>query len=233
MNSTKKAARVAGLLYLLNGVTGFFSIIYIPSTFIVSGDATATANRIMASQMLFRIGMVSELICAASFIFLARALYHLLKGVSKRYASLMVTLAVVTVPIMFLNVLNEIAVLELLSGANFLSVFDKRQLDALVMLFLNLHGTGLVLAMLGGLFHLPFGILVYRSGFLPRLLGVWLIAAFLGYLSDSLTFLLLPRYALIVSQFASVPQAGELAMILWLLIRGAKDQPLDDPRLAG
>ena len=229
MNSTKKTARIAGLLYLVNGVTGFFSIIYIPSKLIVSGNAAATANNILASERLFRVGIVSELVCAAEFIFLVWVLYRLLGTVNKTHASLMVILALVAVPIMFLNALNEIAALALFHGADFLSVFDKPRLDAMAMLFLNLHSEGFgVAGIFWGLWLYPFGILVFRSGFLPRILGVLLIAACFGYLADSLTSLLLPSYEDVVGRIANIPLTlGEPAILLWLLIRGAKDQPLE------
>jgi Domain of unknown function (DUF4386) len=227
MNSTKKTARLAGVLYLVNGVTGFFGIIYVPGRLIVSGNAAATANNILASERLFRVGIVSELICAAEFVFLLWVLYRLLAGVSRAHASLMVILGLVFVPIMCVNVLNEIAALTLLRGADFLSVFDKRQLEAMAMLFLDLHRYGYVVGWIFGLWLFPFGVLVFKSGFLPRILGVLLIAACFGYLADSLTPLLLPGYADIVGRFASIALTlGEPAIILWLLIKGAKDQPL-------
>jgi len=227
MSSTKKTARVAGLLYLLMAISGFFSIMYIPSAFVVRGDATATANRIIASERLFRIGIVSELISATIFVFLVWVLYQLLQGVSKKLASLMVTLVVIAVAIAFMNELNELAALVLSHGADFLSVFEKQQRDALAMVFLTLHNYGFIIGMIfWGLWLFPFGVLVFRSGFLPRFLGVWLILACFGYLASSFTSLLLPRYGPMVSEIAMVPEAGELAMILWLLIRGAKDQPL-------
>src|SRR6202165_4506016 len=119
MNSTKKTARLAGVLYLVNGVTGFFSIIYGPGRLILSGNAAATANNILASERLFRIGIVSELVCAAEFVFLLWVLYRLLAAVNKTHASLMVILGLVFVPIMFLNTLSEIAALMLLRGADF------------------------------------------------------------------------------------------------------------------
>jgi hypothetical protein len=228
MNSTKKTARIAGLLYLVNGVTGFFGIIYVPSRLIVSGNAAATANNILASERLFRLGIVSELICAAEFVFLLWVLYRLLGAVNKTHASLMVILGLVFVPIMFLNTLSEIAALMLLRGADFLSVFDKRQLEAMAMLFLDLYRYGYVVGSILGLWLFPFGVLVFRSGFLPRILGVLLIAACFGYLADSLTPLLLPSYQDVVGRIANVPLTlGEPAIILWLLIRGAKDQPLE------
>jgi hypothetical protein len=228
MNSTKKTARIAGLLYLVNGVAGFFGIIYVPSRLIVSGNAAATANNILASERLFRLGIVSELICAAEFVFLLWVLHRLLGAVNKTHASLMVILGLVFVPIMFVNTLSEIAALMLLRGADFLSVFDTRQLEAMAMLFLDLHRYGYVVGWMLGLWLFPFGVLVFRSGFLPRILGVLLIAACFGYLADSLTPLLLPSYEDVVGRIANIPLTlGEPAIILWLLIRGAKDQPLE------
>jgi uncharacterized protein DUF4386 len=227
MNSTKKTARLAGVLYLVNGVTGFFGIIYVPSKLIVSGNAAATANNILASERLFRVGIVSELICAAEFVFLLWVLYRLLSGVNKTHATLMVIFGLVFVPIMFVNALNEIAALTLLRGADFLTIFDQSQRKAMAMLFLDLHRYGFVVGWMTGLYLFHFGVLVFKSGFLPRFLGVLLIAACFGYLADSLTPLLLPSYANIVGRFASIPLTlGEPATILWLLIRGAKDQPL-------
>jgi hypothetical protein len=226
MDSTKKTARIAGLLYLVNGVTGFFGIIYVPSKLIVSGNAAATANNILASERLFRLGIVSELICAAEFVFLLWALYRLLGAVNKTLASLMVMLGLVFVPIMFVNTLSEIAALMLLRGADFLSVFDKRQLEAMAMLFLDLHRYGYAVGWILGLWLFPFGILVFRSGFLPRILGILLIAACFGYLADSLSPLLLPSYQDLVGRIANIPLTlGEPAIILWLLIRGTKDRP--------
>ena len=228
MNSTKKTARIAGVLYLVNGMTGFFGIIYVPGRLIVSGNATATANNILASERLFRLGIASELICAVEFVFLFWILYRLLGGVNKTHASLMVILGLVFVPIMVVNTLSEIGALILLHSADYLSVFDKRQLETMAMLFLDLHRYGYVVGWIFGLFHFHFGVLVFRSGFLPRILGVLLIAACFGYLVDSLTPLLLPGYANIVGRFASIPLTlGEPPIILWLLIMGAKDQPLE------
>lgn len=227
MNSTKKTARMAGLLYLVNGVTGFFGIIYVPSKLIISGNAAATANNILASERLFRLGIVSELICAVEFVFLVWVLYRLLGAVNKTHASLMVILGLVIVPMMLMNTLNGIAALMLLRGPDFLSVFDKRQLEAMAMLFLDLHRYGYIVGWILGIWFIPLGVLVFRSGFLPRILGVLLIAACFGYLADCLTPLLLPGYEGVVGRIASILLTlGEPALILWLLIKGAKDQPL-------
>jgi hypothetical protein len=224
MNSTKKAARVAGLLYVLASIPCMFSLLYVPSHFIVSADAAATADRIAASEFVFRLGIVSELTGFTGFIFVARALYRLLRGVNKAHASLMVTLMLVSIPISLLNVLNEIAAMTLVQGANSLSVFDKPQRDALALLFLDLHFAGFDVAQIfWGLWLVPFGLLVYRSGFLPRILGVLLIIACFGYLANSLIdFGVVPQAVSWVGQLIIC----ELPIVLWLLIRGAKDQPL-------
>jgi hypothetical protein len=223
MSSVKRQARIAGLLYLLACIPAPFALIYVPGALIVPGDATATANQVRASETLLRLGIAGELISAAAFIFVVFALYHLFEGVNKQLASLMVTLFVVSVPISFLNVLNDVAALILARGADFLSVFDKGQLDALVLLFLRLHNYGLLVAQIfWGLWLIPFGLLVMRSGFIPRVLGIFLMLACLGYLATSFTYLLLPQYGHLVSRFATVLEVGELPVVLWLLIWGAK-----------
>jgi len=228
MNSTKKTARIAGLLYLVNGVTGFFGIIYVPSKLIVSGNAARTANNILASERLFRLGIASELICAAEFVFLVWVLYRLFAGVSKTHSSLFAIFGLAFVPIMILNTLSEIAALTLVHGADFLSVLSQAQREALAMLFLDMHRHGYIVGWILGPWLFSFGLLVFRSGFLPRILGVLLIAACFGYVADSLAPWLLPNHVGVVDRLASIALTlGEPATILWLLIRGAKDQPLE------
>lgn len=226
MNSTKKQARVAGLLYLLASLPGAFSLLYVPSHFIVSGDPASTANKIAGSEFLFRLGILSELTGFIGFIFVVRALYRLLVGVSKTHASLMVTLMLISIPISLVNVLNETAAVTLIRGANFLSVFDEPQRNALAMLFLHLHFDGFLVAQIfWGLWLIPFGVLVYKSGFLPRILGVLLILACFGYLANTLVgFGLLPSD--LASRVVGQLTIGELPIILWLVTVGAKDQPL-------
>src|SRR5215831_14870847 len=140
MNSTKKTARIAGVLYLVNGVTGFFSIIYVPGRLIVSEDAAATAHNILASERLFRLGIASEVICAVEFIYLLWVLYRLLSGVSKTHASLMVIFGLAFVPIMCMNAVSDIAALTVVRGTDFLSVLDQPQRESLAMLFLKVRG---------------------------------------------------------------------------------------------
>jgi hypothetical protein len=225
MQSIKQQARVAGLLYLSLVVTAPFSLIYVPNTLIVRGNATATAHNILASEMLFRAGIVGELIGMVMFSFVVMALYRLLRGVDKPHASLMAILGLMSVPIGFANVLNNVAALILVRGGEFLAVFDRRQLDALAMMFLRLHGQGHgVGEIFWGLWLFPFGVLVFRSGFLPRILGVWLIVNCFAYLAISLTGFLAPQYAAMVSRITFPLLFGELAITLWLVIIGAKEK---------
>lgn len=228
MNSTKKIARVAGVLYLLMAITGAFSVMYIPHALIVQGSAAETADEILSSERLFRVGIVSELVAAVLFVFMVVVLYRLFSGVNRTHALLMVSLALVSVAIAFLIVLNEIGALALFRGADFLSALDKSQRDAMGMLLLNLHRYGFVInGIFWGLWLFPFGVLVMRSGFLPRVLGILLIVACFSYLAWSFTELLLPRYASVVGRITTIPEGiGELSIMLWLLIAGAKDQPL-------
>ena len=232
MNSTKRTARIAGALYLVNAVTGYFSIIYLPSRLMVSGNAAATAGNILASERLFRLGIASEVICAVEFIYLLWVLYRLLSGVSKTHACLMVIFGLAFVPIMCMNAVSDIAALTLLRGADFPSVFDQTQRESLAMLFLGVRGYGYDVGWIFGLWLFHFGVCVWKSRFLPRFLGVLLIAACFGYLAVSLTPFLLPSHANIVSRFANIPlMLGEPAAILWFLIIGAKDQPLEAPEV--
>lgn len=229
MNSTKRNARVAGLLYLLLG-TSIVNLIYVPRTLIVRGNATATANNILAHETLFRLGIVSGLFSAVAFIFVVLALYRLLKGVNQNRAVLMVIFVLISVAISFVNELNNVAALLLVRGADFLSVFRPEQLHATAMLFLRLHGYGsAVNSIFWGLWLFPFGLLVYRSGFIPRILGVWLIINCFGYLATSFTALLLPHYQEAVFRAVMPALLGEAAILLWLLIIGAREQPVDVP----
>ena len=227
MHPTDKAARIAGAVYLSMVVTAPFSLIYVPGKLIVRGDATATANNVLAHETLFRLGIVADLITSIIFICVVLALYRLLSGVNKTLASLMVALVLVSAAVGFINVLNNIGALILFRGSDFLTVLEKPQRDALGMLFLRLHGQGNVInEMFWGLWLFPFGVLVMRSRFLPRILGVWLVINGFAYLTISLTGLLFPPYMDKVYNIAFPVLFGELAIMLWLVIKGAKVQPL-------
>jgi hypothetical protein len=229
MSLTKNPGRLAGLLYVLASIPGFFALAYVPGKLIVHGNATATANNIASSETLFRFGIVADLIGQALFVFVALALYDLLKSVNQRWAALMVIFILLAIPIAFLNEVNAIAALVLVRGGEFLSVFDKPQRDALAMLFLKLHGGGFEIAeIFWGLWLFPLGLLVYRSRFIPRVLGILLVLACFAYVADSFTSLLLPSYETIVSRWVSPLMLAEVVFMLWLLIIGATPRPLSE-----
>jgi hypothetical protein len=227
VSSTKRQARTAGFLYLLLVGTAPPGLLYVPGKLIVSGDAAATANNLRASEGLLRLGIASELIHQVLVVFLVLALYRLFKPVSAGLARQVVILgALLSVPIMFLNVLNDIAAQILASGPDYLSsVFAKPQLDALAYLALRLHGEGFTLAsVFWGLWLFPFGMLVYRSGFLPRTIGVFLMIGCVSILTETFCSLVFPESYGFVSQFTAIPSAlGEFSAILWFLIFGAKE----------
>jgi hypothetical protein len=231
MRIVNDPGRFAGLLYLLGSIPGFFALLYVPSKVIVHGNATATAHNIAASETLFRLGIAADLTGQTIFIFVALALYDLLKSVNPRLALYMLTLILVAVPIAFLNEVNAIAALVLVRGTDFLSVFDEPQRNALAMLFLNLRGHGFdVAGIFWGLWLFPLGLLVYRSGFRPRILtrilGVLLVIACFAYLANSFTSLVLPQYEAVVARWLGPLQLAEMLFMLWLLIMGAKPEAL-------
>jgi Domain of unknown function (DUF4386) len=226
VNPIKKQARIAGLLYTLVAVTGPVSLVYIPGKLFVAGDAVGAADRIRASESLLRLGIASELFYQTIEVFLVLVLYELFKDVNKPLARQMAVLGLLPIPIVFLNVLNEIAALTLVSGANFLAVIGPKQLGALATLFVALHGQGLQLAeIFWGLWLFPFGLLIIRCGFIPKALGVLVLIAGTGYLISASVSLMVPYYASHVGIFTGVLELGEPAIILWLLIWGAKGQP--------
>jgi hypothetical protein len=211
-------ARLAGFLYLLTVPLGIFNFLYIPSNLIVSGDAAATAHNIMTSESLFRLGIVSALVGAIIPILYLLLLYKLLKPVSKDSAVLMVVVALMGNPIAMFNELTQLGALQLLSGADYLTVFTTAQLQALAYLFVRLHSYGINIAFIfSGLWLFPLGYLVFKSGFLPRILGVLLIIGGFGYLIDVFAGFLFPDSNLSIGLFTGL---SEIFFLLWLLIKG-------------
>jgi hypothetical protein len=235
MRFIQNPGRRVGLLYALVSIPGAFALVYVPSKLIVHGNATATASNIAASENLFRLGIACNLISQVLFIWVALALYDLFKSVNQRQASFMFGLLVIAVPIALLNELNSIAALMLVRGAPFLGVFEKPQRDALAMLFLNLHSEGFGIAeIFWGLWLFPLALLVYRSGFFPRVLALPLMLTCVSYVADSLSSYLLPQYADTISRWMAPLRPGELIFMLWLLIvgtrpKGVKPEPLAAP----
>lgn len=234
VSSIKHQARVAGFIYLLLAVSAPIGLLLVPGKLIVPKDATATADNLRAMGGLLRLGIASELFHQALGVFLVLALYRLFRAVDEALAKQVVILgALVSVPIMFVNVLNEIAAQTLVSGADFLSAFDKNQLDALAYLFLRLHGRGITVASIfWGLWLFPFGMLIIRSGFIPKVFGYLLMIAGSAYLASAFTTLILPQYAPQVAQVALPLEAAELPIIFWLAIWGARTPAADSRSLS-
>jgi hypothetical protein len=223
MSPTRNPGRVVGLWYLLLVLLGPLRLIYIPSKLFVEGNAAATASNIAAHQWLFRFGMLSDVLGAVVLIFLVLAFYRLFKGVDQQLAVLLVIVGGVMPAVLTLVTAGiDGAALTVARGDDFLSVFDKPQRDALVVLFLRFNHQQIVAAeILWGLWLFPMGALVYKSGFLPRFLGVWLIINGVAYVVLCVTGILFPEYQNKVFLYSQPALFGELAIMLWLLIKGA------------
>jgi hypothetical protein len=223
MTPLDKQARIAGLLYLVVAITGPFILLYVPGRLFVPGDAGATAGNILANEGLFRAYIVTGIVSQLFFIATVLALYRLLEGVHRTLAAVMVLLILIDSPLAFIGIANQVATLSLLHGGDFLAAFDQPQRDALAVFLVYVDGKGvLVSEIFWGLWLLPLGVLVYRSGFLPRFLGIWLFVNGIAYIVLSLTGILAPAYAKSVGTATLPVLFGELALTLWLLIRGVK-----------
>ncbi len=222
--TTHKTARLAGSVYLLLVIGGIINLIYIPSQLIVWDDAAQTFENITSGELLFRWGIVSGVITFLAFLLLPLLLYRLLSIVSRVHAQLMVLLALISIPISFTNMLNKVHVLSLIDPPEYLQHMGQAELQTQVMLHLEHYNNGIeLLQIFWGLWLLPFGYLVFRSGFLPKLLGVLLMAGCFGYLITFFGGFLYPdfyqtMFATIVGLPASI---GEIGTCLWLLIMGA------------
>ena len=225
MFTLKKTARLAGFLYLLLIITGVYNIIYLSSKIIVKGDAATVANNILSNEFIFRTGIISDLISNIIFVFLVLALYRLLKQVDEHRAKLMVALVIVQIPAVFIVEAFNITSLMIFKGEIF-KTFELSQRHDLAMLFLKINSNlTLTLVVFWGLWLMPFGLLVYKSRFIPRIFGILLIIAGIAYMNDSFVTLLFPSYSEFVKQPTLLLVAiGEISITLWLLIKGVKSQ---------
>jgi len=225
MNTNKKTARIAGALYFLYMVATIFADAS-RTKLIVFGDAMATANHILASEQLFRIGFVSDVLAGVLFLLAAWALYVLLIPVNKNIALLFLLLNLGGVAVQCINMLNLFSAVLLLSGADYLKVFQMDQLQSLAMFFLYLYKNGFMIAQFFyAAWLFPLGYLVFKSGYLPKVLGIILMIECFGWLLYPFQFFLFPAYEVISYLSFAVGFVGEFSLTLWLLIMGAKDQP--------
>lgn len=226
MQSNKRTARVAGVLYLIVVLTGIFSLAYVPSQLHVPDNAAATVGNLIAHQSLYRLGIAAGLVCYVAFLLLPLPLYRLLRPYGETAAVLMVMFAVVSVPISLIATGHKLNVLSLLDGADYRQAFILEQLQAQVMLSLDAYRNGLKVAeIFWGLWLFPFGYLVYKSSILPRLLGVLLMLGCIGYLIEIFGALLFAGYGeSALAKLAGIPaSAGEIGICLWLLVMGARE----------
>ena len=224
-SSLKNTARFAGLLYLILIITGIYGIMYIPSQIIVPGDSVSTAKNILSNEFLFRTGALNDIISNTIFLFLVLVLYRLFKQVNENQAKLMFALVIVQIPCVFMMEAFNITSLMILKG-EILKTFELSQRQDLAMLFLKINDYGtLPLEMFWGLWLLPFGLLVYKSEFIPRIFGILLVIAGIAYMIDSTISLLFPSYSVFVNKPTLLLVAiGEISITLWLLIKGVKTQ---------
>jgi hypothetical protein len=228
MDSNRRTARLAGLLYLLSSIPGAFAFIYVPGKLVVEGNPAATADRIRAADGLLRAGIAAEMVGMTLFVFVALVLFRLFRPVAEGHAVAMLVLILLSIPITLVGVVHEVAAL-FLAGAGgrraFLSALGQPQRDALAYLALELHVQTIFVAMIfWGLWLFPFGVCVIRSRFIPRILGYFLMIAGVGNVANSLSRLALPQYAEAVGRVTAFMNPAELTIILWLLIWGAKPQ---------
>ncbi len=222
MNSNKKLGRQAGLVYFVLVVTGIFSLLYVPSQIYVSGDAAATAANIKSSESLFRLGMAVEMVSGVAYLILPLALYRLFHHVNKTAAVLMVALAVVSIPITFGSVLNEFSALELVKSPG----FPSAELEFDVMMYMKRHfKSHLVAQIFWALWLFPLGYMIFKSGLIPKILGIFLMLGCLGYLVDFFGRVISDGYAeMAIASYITIPASiGEIGTCLWLLIMGAKE----------
>lgn len=228
MEVNSKTARLAGVFYFLIAVTGLFSLMYVPSLLIVWDNPSETIDNIKSSEFLFRMEILSELLCYLFFIPLPLILYQLFKRINKTQAVLMVVLAIASVPISFNAVANKLDVLSLVRGAEYLNLYTPEEIQAQVMLAFKSYYNGiLAVQVFWSLWLFPFGYLVFKSEFLPKLLGLFLMVGSIGYFLDFIGRIAFADYgSLWISDYITIPASiGELGTCLWLLIMGIKNIP--------
>ena len=224
MNSNNKLARTAGFLYLITIIAGGWAEAFVREGLTVSGDAIATAHNILASEQLYRFGFVADLVTLICGTILSLIFYILFKPVNRNLSLLALIFSTVAGAVMAINLLNQFAPLLLLHNTSYLKAFTIEQLQTVSLFFLNLQSQGYNISLLLFAFYFPIiGYLVYKSNFLPRILGVIYTMAGLGYLTNSLAWFLFPHLAAHLFPYILIPAfIGESSMCLWLLFKGVK-----------
>lgn len=218
VRSPKALAHIAGALYVALIPTGVMGILYLQLAVLVPGDAAATFDKLVAAQGMVRLSAASGLVAQLINIALVLLLYVLLKPANRVHAALMVIFSLLAVPIAFVAEIGKLAALDLAGAADAMSALPTEQVQDQAMALLAFHGHGITVAsVFWGLWLFPMGWCAYRSGYIPRVIGVLLMIGCFGYLIDAFRVILLPRWELTLAEYLFW---GEVAMALWLLIRG-------------
>lgn len=221
IKAMKKNARLAGLLYFLQIPLGVFGIIYVPKIIAVPGNLPATISNMLQHEFLFRLSIVSAILCALITVATAFYLYKVLKPVNGTIAKMIVVFALLMTPLFMLNELNHIAILLSLKMNTPTILIPDEQIHNMVSFFMNLHQYGMqIIGIFFGLWLLPMGYLVIKSGYIPKLIGYFLLITCLAYLIDFIVFFLHPTFSVVFSEYTWL---GEVMMVTWLLTKGIKE----------
>lgn len=234
MNTNKSIARKAGLIYLIVVISGIFSLMYVPNQLIDLNNAAVTYQNIQSHELLFRLGILGNVICYLAFMILPFALHNLLKNIHHNIAKCMIILVLIGIPIAFVNLEHKFAILSILNNENLFAGIPINQLQQQLLISLQNFNNGInLLSVFWGLWLFPFGWLVYKSGFLPKLLGILLMMGCVCYLIDFSVSLLIPLYnSSSISTYVMLPASiGEIGICLWLLIVGVSKSKMPDHQL--
>jgi len=231
MISNKNLARVAGLLYLIVIATGLFAEIFVRQAFKVSGDALTTANNIQSSEMLFRLGVVADIVNFICGLPCVLIIYFLFKRINKYLLQLALVFVIIQTAIIAVNLLNQTSPLLILGNNAYLKSFQPNQLATLSQLSLNIQAVGYAIGLVFfGFYCLLVGYVIFKSKIVPKLLGILYIISGIGYLINSFTMLLSKGFANPIFSYVAIPIfIGELSFCLWLLIKGIDNSEIFNP----
>ena len=229
MNSNKKTARIAGCIFLVLLISGIFAEFFVRYKIFVPDDIITTAKNIKDKHALFNLGIVSDMIMSTAYFFYAIFLYFIFKPVSKTFSLVLLSSSMVGVSILCLNTFNQIAASLLAGDGNYLGAFSQEQLNGLITFFLKMHINGYYVAQVFyGLYLFPLGYMIYRSGLIPKFIGVLLMLGFIGDIINFFNFFLFPKSEFILLDYVTLPaDLGEVSLCLWLVIMGIREYKLE------
>ncbi|WP_298534574.1 DUF4386 domain-containing protein [uncultured Algibacter sp.] len=228
MYSNKTLGRLAGLFFLVLAVTGIFAEFFVRQKLFVPGDFSATTENIINNQWLFRLGFISDLIMSTAFFVYAFILYVIFKNVSKSVSLFMLLCVVISVAMYCQNMLNQFSALEFLINTEYSVAFNNEQLKSLSSYYFNIHGHGyLVNQIFYGLYLFPLGYMIFKSGLVPKIIGVFLILGCIGDLIDFVVHFLYPgTHSVLLNNITIPADIGEISLCLWLIIMGVKNKTI-------